>query len=706
MSGSPGDGRGRLSHFALVGGIIATIMVARLLWVQGIKGHEYKRMADDQHFERVHLKPHRGAVNDRHGVSFCYTADNPSLIVDTNLLDAAGRKELANRLAKILGLTPAAIEKKLAQGRGAVTLNPKATALTSDDLANLPSNVIVEYHPKRIYPFGSASAHVSGYVGVDQEGLDGIEKQYEETLRGFPGWTTFLRDARGHRQAESVSRPPVAGRDITLSIDSELQQVVAERLDAAVEHCQAKGGYVLVIDPETGDILAMANSPSFDPIWYDRKESIANHRNHATADGIEPGSTIKAFIVAAALEDGAYGPNTPIDCHMGTWMLQGKPITDHEGFGVLPLIDTFVHSSNIAMAQVGLRLGPEKLYHYLRRFGFAERTGIGLGESPGSLKRPEKWSGRTAATVAFGYEIRVSPIQMAMAYAALANKGILMKPRLVRGVADVNGKMCEIPPQEVRRAVSEKTAATVLDFMKKTVEEGTARKGAVDWCAVGGKTGTARKYDKESGGYVSKYYASFVGVAPIDHPRLLCYAVIDEPKGEIYGGSTAAPLFREILEAASRLKHPLLRYDYPVIDVSPTVAAVAPVRPNGSHQISVTPNLTLDEAVADTANIVRLLREYHEAALAAVEDTSGVEVELVAPVVMGSAPDVVGRALREASTTLSQAGFQPRLVGESGVVLRQFPAPGAPVTSYHGGMVTLWIGQAPPVVMAAKHDGR
>jgi len=702
---TPRESRGRLTLIGLAGGIIAAVMAARLIWIQVVDAPRYVALAHDQHFERERLAPHRGAVKDRHGTNLSYTADNPTLIVDANRLDAAGRKEIAVCLAEILELSAGAIEKKLSQRKGAVVLNPKATALTGDDLANLPPNVIVEHHPKRIYPFGAAAAHVIGYVGVDQEGLDGIEKQWDETLRGFPGWTTYLRDARGHRQAESFRNPPVAGSDLILSIDAELQQVVAERLDAAVERCQAKGGYVLVIEPETGDILALANSPSFDPTWYDRPESIRHQRNRVLADGIEPGSTIKAITAAAALEDGAYRPNTPIDCHMGSWMLQGKPITDHEGFGVLPFIDTFVHSSNIAMAQVGLRLGPDKMYHYLRRFGFAERTGIGLGESPGALKRPEKWSGRTAATVAFGYEIRVSPIQMAMAYAALANKGILMKPRLVRAVCDVDGKLRSIPPQEVRRAVTEKTAATMLDFMKKTVEEGTGRKGAVDWCAVGGKTGTARKYDQAAGGYVSRHYASFVGVAPADRPRILCYAVIDEPKGDIYGGGTAAPLFREILEAASRLDHPLLRPDYETIRV-PKNEIASKGEAGKSRRNSLAPTLTLEAAVAETVSVARRLTEYDQAARAAALDSMSVDPGLLAPAIDGLAPVLVGLSLREASMAVSQAGFVPCPVGGSSVVVRQFPAAGQPVTSFHDGIVTLFLGNPSDLALREAHDGR
>jgi len=706
VSATPRDSRGRLSLFGLAGALIFAVMATRLVWIQVVDADMYKRMAVDQHFVRVRLLPHRGAVEDRHGVRICYTAENPTLIVDANTLDAAGRLRIADALAPLLGLKRASIEQLLARRTGAVVLNPKATLLTADDLAGLPPDVIVEHHPKRIYPFESAAAYITGFVNIDQEGIDGIEKQYDELLRGQPGWSSYIRDARGHRQAEISRNPAMAGRDIRLSIDAELQQAVAELLDAAVARCQAKGGYVLVIEPATGDILALANSPSFDPTWYDSPESIARHRNRVTADGIEPGSTIKAITVAAALEDGAFGPNTPIDCHMGSWMLQGKPITDHEGFGVLPFIDTFVHSSNIAMAQVGLRLGPEKMYHYFRRFGFAERTGIGLGESPGALKRPERWSGRTAATVAFGYEIRVSPIQMAMAYAALANKGILMKPRLVRAVADANGVMQEIPPQEVRRAVTEKTAATLLDFMRKTVEEGTGRKGAVDWCAVGGKTGTARKYDQAAGGYVAKHYASFVGVAPVDAPRILCYAVIDEPKGEIYGGSTAAPLFREILEAASRLKHPLVRPDYRVIP-APAVAGDATVRSVAAPRIAMASKLTLEEAVAETINVVRRLTEYEHAALAAAEDTSGVDPGLEAPVLVGSAPEVLGFSQRDAMIAVNRAGLRPCQVGESGVVVRQFPAAGDPVTSYHRGIVTFFLGPASDdVAMAAKHDGR
>jgi cell division protein FtsI (penicillin-binding protein 3) len=674
------DVRGRLGLFRAFGVFLFLLLSARLFWIQVLNADESIRRAQNQHIERVRVAPHRGRILDRHDVELAFTAENPTIVVDAAKLDPAKRPALANRLAPILGIPAAEIARKLDSTRRDLRLNPGATAVVMDSLRDFPREVAVQLQPKRIYPYGRAAAHVTGFVGVDQEGIEGLEVAWDRELRGRPGWATYLRDGHQNRMSQGIERAAEPGLDLVLTIDAEFQEVVAERLDAAVAACKAKSGYVIVIEPATGDILAMANSPSYDPIEY-RMAKPEQLRNRLISDMIEPGSTIKGMTVSAALEDGSYRPNTPIDCHMGSWRLGSRTITDHDPFGILPLIDTFAHSSNIAMAQIGLRLGRERMYHHLRKFGFAERTGLGLpGEAPGSLRKPERWTRDTAASVAFGYEILVTPLQMAMAYSALANDGVLMKPRLVREVRSGDVVVSTTPVQEVRRAVSSTTATTLLEFMEHTVVEGTGKKAAVDWCRVGGKTGTARKFDPELKQYITRHYASFVGVAPADDPRLLIYAVIDEPRGDIYGGSTAAPLFREIIEASWRLEHPLIRPD---VDVVPALAADPTLRttPAGRGRIAMAGMLAPEAAVAETSRVAALAR--------AADDST--DTLAPPPRILGRVPDLVGHSVRQALREAGRAGLSAEIVGD-GVVIDQFPGPGDPITEATGARIILYLG--------------
>lgn len=697
MNASPRDSRGRLGLLGALGTFLLVVLSVRLFWIQIVEGKEHATRGRDQHEERVRLLPHRGRILDRNGTPLAYTAENVTLLVDVTKLDRRERSELAGKLARKLDIPTRDLDRTLQRARSAeVRLNPKSTAVTLAELGELPACVRTENQPKRVYPLGRAAAHVTGYVGVDQEGIDGVEKVWDARLRGQPGWTTYLRVPGGRRFPRDDGRPAESGADLVLTIDSELQAIVSGALESGVQRYSAKSAFAIVLDPKTGDILAMANAPGFDPVDYNRATEF-QRRNRIVADAYEPGSTIKAVTASAAIEDGSFRPTTLINCMGGRWMLFGRPITDHEGFGTLPFIDTFVHSSNVAMAQVGMKLGPEKMNHYLRKFGFAQRTGLGLpGESPGLLRQVENWSARTPASVAFGYELRVTPLQMALAYAALANDGVLMRPRLVREVVWPDSQTVEVEsPQAVRRVVSPGTARTLLQFMQKTVEEGTGQKAAVDWCRVGGKTGTARKYSDEAKGYVSRHYASFVGVAPLENPCFLCYVVVDEPKGDIYGGSTAAPLFREILDAAGRISHPIVRPDFQIVpSSSPAVAARESA---GRGTLPPAAQMPSQVAAAESLQV--------HGKMAALADTlpDSIDVADVMPA-LGVAPDLTGQAIRDAFRVAQAAGLQPVVAdGQGSVVVRQFPAPGSPITTAHQGRIMLFFGQPSDLAAREKH---
>lgn len=686
MSSPARDSRGRVRLLGLTGVFVFAVLSVRLFYIQVIEYKEHAESARNQQIERIRTPPSRGRILDRNGTPLAYTIDNPIVIAEPRLLtDLAVRRRVAQALSPLLQVTVAELEKKMSVARPpTVILNEKPTPVSVAELKaqNLPG-IRIETQPKRVYPLGAAAAHVTGFVGKNQEGIEGTELAFESDLQGTPGWATLRRDAHGGRHATDYKKAAVAGNDLTLTIDSYLQEVTSSRLNDAVKKCNAKAGWAIVMDPQTGDILAMANSPDYDPTFYDRSPA-ANLRNHILSDRIEPGSTIKALTVAAALEEGVMRPETLVNCMNGKWMLQGRAITDHEKFGTLTFMDTFVHSSNVAMAQVGLKLGPDRLYHYLKKFGFGAKTGLGLpGEDPGYLKSTKYWSGRTPATIAFGYEVQVTALQLALAYAALANDGILMKPRFVKSVKAPDGSLLvDNGPEQVRRVVTERTASRLLEFMGKVVTDGTGKMAALDWCVVGGKTGTARKLDPKTKQYVNRHYASFVGVAPLDRPRLLCYIVIDEPRGNIYGGSTAAPAFREIIEAAGKAPRPIVRPDFDVVTAGPTpepgVASKLVARMLAPFLTSVT------EAAAETAAV-------HQDLAAAEADTGEAAASLrAAHEASGSpAPDYIGLTMRQAMRQATLDRLQLNMTG-SGVVVRQFPAPGEILPD--GSRLTLFLG--------------
>lgn len=680
MNCTPRDSRSRLKLLGLCGLLVFAVLGIRLFWIQVVEGEKYATISRDQHIERVRLLPHRGRILDRHDVPLAYTVDNPVLVAEPARLGSpAQRRQTTRALARYLETSAADLDRKIARaGRRPVVLNRQPTPLPSELLDSLDfQGITSNREPKRVYPLGPAAAHVTGFVGVDQEGIEGTEKAYDRELQGSPGWATFRRDAHGGRHPFGWDRPPVPGNDLALTIDSYLQQITVSRLEEAVARTNARGGWAIVIAPKTGDILAFANAPGYDPTYHGRSPQ-ANYRNHILSDRIEPGSTIKAITVAAALEDGAFSPATPINCMGGRWMCMGKPITDHEAFGTLTLLDTFVHSSNIGMAQVGLKVGKERMYHYLKSFGFGQKTGLGLpGEVAGTLKRLDNWGNRTPAVVAYGYELQVTALQLAMAYGALANDGVLMKPRLVRAVLSPDGHVLrETRPEVVRRVVSSRTARRLLEFMGKVVESGTGKQAAVDWCVVGGKTGTARKVDPKTKQYVAKHYASFVGVAPLDDPCLLCYVVIDEPVGNVYGGSTAAPVFREILDAAAKSPRPLI---LPALD---TIHA-APAAPR-ARRAPGTLRATLG---GDTLTVP------------APDDTLLAAVDPAAP----PAPDLIGLSLRQALRRLCNAGLTGQVSG-AGVVVRQVPGPGERPAAWQNGRVLVYLGDRRELA-ARESDG-
>jgi cell division protein FtsI (penicillin-binding protein 3) len=406
---------------------------------------------------------------------------------------------------------------------------------------------------RRYYPRQELAAHVLGMVGLDDRGLEGVEHLYDDLLGGKPQFVVAQQDALGRlvfRQEEPEPNPPIF--DVRLTIDEVLQYITERELARAVERSGAKAGTAIILDPHSGEILALANHPTFDPNQY-KKAGSAAKRNRATADYLEPGSIFKVILAAGALEEGAIRPTDQFHGENGSIEVSGVTIRDHEKYGWLTVRQIMAQSSNVGAIKIGQKLGKSLYYHYMSAFGFGSLTGVDLpGETPGLMRRPKGWSALSLSVLSLGQEVSVTPIQFATAFAAIANGGNLMRPHVIRSLRTPDGTQArDTGPVVVRRVISESTARTLLEMLTSVVDEGTGKEAAVPGYAVAGKTGTAQKVDPATGRYSHrKIVASFVGAVPAEEPRLVILVMIDEPETLRWGGSIAAPTFREIARDA------------------------------------------------------------------------------------------------------------------------------------------------------------
>jgi cell division protein FtsI (penicillin-binding protein 3) len=459
----------------------------------------------------------------------------------------------AKSLSSVLHIRREDIEKKLRQDKHFVWLARKVEPEKGRRLEQLSIDGIgMVMEGRRFYPKGPLLAHVLGFVGMDGMGLEGLERRYESQLHGEKRLTILQRDALGRTVFPKGLREqvPAAGHALTLTIDEVIQYIAEKELEEAVDHARAKSGTIIVMEPQSGAILAMAVSPRFDPnavasLTADR------WRNRALTDTYEPGSTMKVVVAAAALEERVMMPGSMLFGENGRMTVANTTIHDHEKLGWMTFAQMMQKSSNIGAAKTGILLGQQRLYRYLQAFGFGQRTDIDLpGEVAGLLKSPREWGRRSLASISMGQEVGVTPMQMVSAVSAIANDGVLMKPYVVSGVSDQKGQpVKEIRPQVRRRVVSPATARTLTTILEGVVASGTGTKAAIPGFRVAGKTGTAQKVDPRTGAYSSVLsVGSFVGFVPADAPRLAMIVVIDEPQGEAWGGVVAAPVFRRVGE--------------------------------------------------------------------------------------------------------------------------------------------------------------
>jgi cell division protein FtsI/penicillin-binding protein 2 len=550
---------GRIRIFTALLLAWAALLVGRLVQLQIFRHAASEAEVLEQSRNTRTIFPNRGTIFDRNGQILARSIPVRSLFlmpVKGEGAEAQRRKVLA--LAKALGLGESEtqdLQAKVRRGDPFIYIKRKAPSDTAAaiEAMKLPG-VASHADTMRFYPNGPLAAHVLGGVSIDNNGQAGVEYSYNEPLQGRTGKAVILMDARRREYYFETLTPTVPGHDIILTIDATLQYIAERELGRAVQATSANWGVVLISYPASGEILAMASCPTYDPNAFGAAEPSARF-NRAIQLSYEPGSTFKIVAASAALARHAVGMKDFFDCSRTDLDIPGKPIRDHKEFGWLSFPQVVINSSNRGMVQVGQRVGPEPLFETATAFGFGRKAGIDLaGESAGRLQPLATWSRRTIAAMSTGYEIAATPLQIMQAINTLANRGVWTPPRIVRRVVDPAQRWPPRPPQEAARVLPREAAESLTGILEQVVQEGTGVEAKLDGYRVAGKTGTTQKWDAVLKVYSEKKHtASFAGFVPADKPALSIVVIIDEPKGAAYyGGDVAAPVFREIASRALR----------------------------------------------------------------------------------------------------------------------------------------------------------
>lgn len=539
-----------MSVFLITGGILAL----RLTYVQGVSHNRYMEMGKDQIEETQILYSPRGTIYDRNGNKLAFSVQLKSLYADPKMMEISPQ-QAAKLFAPILKVPEADLVKKFSKDTHFVWLE---RVMDPED-CKAAEQLIDQHHLKgfgfidesrRYYPNDEMLANVLGFVGRDDKGLDGLEMSLDKEIRGSKDKQILITDIRGVPILRSSMAPYMApkGKSVYLTIDQNIQYFAERALDRAMGTTQAQSGLIIVMDPKTGAILAMASRPTYDPNNFNKAEP-AQFRNKAVVDIYEPGSTFKPIVAATALSAGTYD-TTRVWHDSGAIWANGHAVRnwDKQSYGDVRLVDILKFSINTGFAHIGLLTGGETLTSYAKAFGFGKPTGIELpGEGAGILFNPKKMRPLDVATMSIGQSIAVTPLQMVQAYSALANDGKMVKPHLISSIKNADGTDYYVAkPQIVSNPVDKKVAGQVKDMMEKEISEGGGLKAQVPGYHMGGKTGTAQKLDTVHGGYLpNQYIASFCGFGPVEDPKAICLVVLDSPRGTYYGGQIAAPVFSE-----------------------------------------------------------------------------------------------------------------------------------------------------------------
>ncbi len=529
--------------------MIATALWVRLFWLQVLQPNHWVTIARRQHFQMLELLPTRGDILDRRlkplAVSIRLTSvfANPRHVKNPSIA--------ARRLAPVLGRPAEELEIKLSnKEKGFVWLARRIPNQTASQIRKMRLGAVdVVMEPQRVYPQGFLASHVIGFAGTDLRGLEGLEMAYDRVLQGEPGWRWLARDAR-RRLVSDWGGPMVAPRDglnLVLTIDSTIQFFAERELDRAFQETRAKGGSIVVMDPKTGEVLALANRPTFDPNQISGTDA-ESRRNRVVTDTFEPGSVFKVITAATALTKGVVRINDKFFCENGAYPVAGHILHDHTPHGWLTFREVITNSSNIGTVKAAMRMGPASLYEGIKAFGFGNLTGIELpGEVAGVTRHPKKWSKTSITAVPMGQEVTVTALQLAQATSVIANGGFLVKPRIVLEIRDLAGNTVKKPePAVFKKVIPDHVDAQMKEILAGVVEEGTGKLAAVPGYRAAGKTGTAQKVEPNGTYSHSKFMASFMGFVPVEDPRLVIVVVLDEPRTVYYGGVVSAPVFSKV----------------------------------------------------------------------------------------------------------------------------------------------------------------
>jgi cell division protein FtsI (penicillin-binding protein 3) len=721
---------GKNSRLYLLGAVLffwCLAICGRLIYLQVFRYGSFVKQAEHQQQRAIPLSPKRGVIYDRAGRELAM-----SVLVDSAFAVPSEVKDLPTAVSLITRITGEDRNVVLADCRNHKTFCWVARKADDETIERIKSLNLQGIHfqkePKRFYPARDLAAQVVGSVGMEDSGQSGIEHEYDDELRGRPGKMFISVDAR-RQWFSDVEKQPEPGENVVLTIDKNIQYIAEKELDQAIHDTQAIAGTVIVENPHTGEILALANRPTFNP--NQRKQiTPAALNDRAVSDVYEPGSTFKLVTISAALEEKLTNPNEVFDCQMGSIVYNGMRIRDSRPHGLLPVWGVLAESSDVGAIKIALRLGDDRFYKYIRAYGFGQQTGIELpGETRGLTKPVSRWSKVSIAAISMGQEIGISPIQLAALISTFANDGVWVAPRIVAGQIEPQGNPQTVAfhPGNSRRVISSFTAAEMRAMMQKVVLEGTGRKAILEGYSSAGKTGTAQKVDPATGAYSkTKYVGSFGGFAPVNNPQIVVAVILDSAVGLHQGGQVSAPVFHRVAQQVLEYLH--VPHDLPLAPQHQLLLAQAKTKEKDleegtpdhpgepletaevdgdSSQESKTTAAHAPANASSEGNVVQAaIRENEpststatlngtnavEAASTTTPDSKPPSGTVVLDVEQGGieVPSFVGKTVRGAVEAAEGAGLDLEAVG-SGVAREQTPAAGTHVHS--GARVTVQFGR-------------
>ncbi|MEJ2543024.1 MAG: penicillin-binding transpeptidase domain-containing protein [Calditrichaceae bacterium] len=668
--------KGRLVFLVMTICLFWFALEVNLFHLQVINHDKFERIANNQYIKNIEIPAQRGTIFDRNGNVMATNVIHYDLAADPKMVE--NKNVLARKCSEAFGNSVDYYLRRLNRKTNFIYLARRAPENEVTSILNLEDHGLIKgKNFRRFYPYNSYAAHLLGFTDTDDNGISGLEKQYQKELEGKNGIAVLQYDGP-RRISYNPDKPlvwPKRGKNIYLTIDKNIQTIVEQELAAGVKKCRGKAGMAVVMDPNTGEILAMANYPQFN---VNRQNDYPSDikRNRTITDVFEPGSTMKIFSSAALLQERAKSRNDIVFCENGRYRLAGHTFTDTKAHAWLSFMGVVEKSSNIGMIKLIESISSATLYKYLLNFGFGSETNIGLeGEEAGILNNYKTWSGISKNSISIGYEISVTAMQLTAAYAAIINGGYLNRPYVVSHFEDENNRVYDVQqPEMVRQIISKEVSNELKEFMLNVVEHGTGQNAQIKNLQIGGKTGTARKLDKNTGTYSTrKYNSSFVGFAPFKEPKYLCTVVVDESHTSSYGGTVAAPIFRHIMYRIVHLNPDAMHQDDREEDYQPQLAMIKDLPDLSGFEVENAVALLdakdIDYEVSGRGPVISKVSLKDET-LHLNKGQNRIEMNRI--------PNLKGLTLREATAKLDLSKIRLLIEG-TGRVIKQSINPGTPI---------------------------